>query len=84
MRGSGTHLLAYPIFSEYIPLRKNRARVVTETHSSPRAKYRCTCTSTSGPYISGSIHRSSHVYGTERKFVCRRTSESRNAIMSSS
>ena len=34
-----TYRLAYPIFSEYIPLAKNNTRVVTETKSRPEAKY---------------------------------------------
>ena len=36
-----TDRLAYAIFSEYIPLAKNKTRVVTETESSPRVKYGC-------------------------------------------
>lgn len=35
----GTYLLAYPTFSEYIPLMKNSAKVVTEMQSNPRAIY---------------------------------------------
>lgn len=38
-RGWWTHLLAYAIFSEYIPLAKNRTRVVTLTNSRPLAMY---------------------------------------------
>jgi hypothetical protein len=37
----GTDRFAYAIFSEYIPLAKNKTRVVTETESNPRVKYGC-------------------------------------------
>jgi hypothetical protein len=39
MMVEGTDRFAYAIFSEYIPLAKNKTRVVTETESNPRVKY---------------------------------------------
>lgn len=77
-------MLAYAIFSEYIPLAKNRTRVVTLTNKSPLAQYGCNTISTSGPYTSGNVRRRTHLYGTARKedWGGRKTSANKNAMTS--